>query len=180
MTMEDGETMQEHINKIKGLKDKIQSMGGTIQEEDVLTVLLSSLPETYETLVIALESQGDLLTENQVIVHLLHEEARRKLGSLKEGNAFIMQRQLLGAQKNSKGKKTFTIDKSKDTCHACGKRGHWAYECRNKNSTKKKYTEDKKEGQANEAEVLDAFYASEDKKTTTTTWYIDSGTSEHL
>src|SRR3979411_743647 len=106
MKMYEGDSMQEHINKIKGLQDKITSMGGKLEEEDILTVLLSSLPESYETLVISLESQ-DPLTEKQVIIRLLHEEARRKgnqLESSKEGEAFIMQKQFQGAQKNSKGK----------------------------------------------------------------------------
>ena len=88
-----------------------------------------------------------------------------------------MQKQ--GAQKNSKGKKSSMIDKSKDICHACEKVGHWANECRSKNSTKKKNKKDSKEDHANDAEVLDAYYASEDN-TTTTTQYIDSGASEHL
>ena len=184
MKMQEGDHMQDHINKIKSLQDKLESMGGNLQDEDVLTVLLASLPESYETLVITLESQAEI-TEQQVIVRLLQEEARRKEtheGSSKEGEAFYMQKQFPGVKKNSKGKKTQQIDKSKDTCHACGKVGHWANECRNKHSKKnKKYKKNNQEGQANEAEVLDAFFTSNiSKKVPTTTWYIDSGTSEHL
>ena len=92
MKMQEGDSMQDHINKIKALQDKLESMGGNLQEEDVLTVLLASLPESYETLVISLESQGEI-TETQVITRLLQEEARRKENLLdstkKEGKAFF-------------------------------------------------------------------------------------------
>ena len=134
-------------------------------------------------MVITLESQGEI-TEYQVITQLLQEKAKRKetlLESSKEGEAFIMQKQSQGSKKNSKGNKNSQPNKSKDTCRACGKVGHWANECRSKHSKKKNAKKNNQELQANEAEVLDAFFASEDtKKVTTTTWYIDSRTSEHL
>ena len=92
MKIQEGDSMQEHINKIKALQDKLQSVGGNLQEEDVLAILLSSLPESYETLMISLESQEEI-TKKQVIVRLLKEEARRienQQGPSKEVEAFYI------------------------------------------------------------------------------------------
>jgi hypothetical protein len=183
MKMQEGDSMQEHINKIKSLQDKLESMGATLQEEDVLTVLLASLPETYETLVIALESAGDNLTEQQVIVRLLQEEARRKENALsngkKEGEAFLTTKgKFKGIPKAQKktGSGSGPLDKSKDKCHSCGKVGHWAKDCRSKQSYDKKVT--KASSEANEVHALDAFMTV--GTSSGNPWYIDSGASEHF
>src|SRR5579871_4516059 len=155
-------------------------MGGNLQEEDVLAVLLASLPESYKTLMLTLEAQPEI-TVKHIISCLLQKETRRKQGlpgsSKNEGEAYFMQKQNSNNKKNPKGKGNSNIDKSKDTCHTCGKIGHWANEYRSKKGKPKKNNQD---GQANEAEVLEAFYASEDTTKSSTIWYIDSGTSEHL
>src|SRR5579871_6418566 len=180
LKMQEGDSIQDHINKIKLYQDKLEAMGGNLQEEDVLAVLLASLPESYETLMLTLEAQPEI-TVKHVISHLLQEETRRKQGlpgsSKNEGEAYFMQKQNFNNKKNPKGKGNFNIDKSKDTCNACGKIGHWANKCRSKKGKPKKNNQD---GQANEAEVLQAFYTSEDTMKSSTIWYIDSGTSEHL
>jgi hypothetical protein len=179
--MREGDKMQDHINLIKALQDKLEAMGGQLQDEDVLTALLLSVPESYSPLVIALETQGDTLTEGQVITYLLEEEARRhenQLTAKKEGEAFIMQQSNGKTSLPSGNKINSAIDKSKHTCHYCGKKGHWASECRRKLFNKKNGKKNQAE-QANDAEEVDAFFASHISKTPTT-WYIDSGTSQHL
>src|SRR5579871_1750722 len=129
---------------------------------------------------LTLEAQPEI-TVKHVISHLLQEETRRKQGlpgsSKNEGEAYFIQKQNSNNKKNPKGKGNSNINKSKDTCHACGKIGYWANECRSKKGKPKKNNQD---GQANEAEVLEAFYVSEDTMKSSTIWYIDSGTSEHL
>src|SRR5579871_5396713 len=116
-----------------------------------------------------------------IISHLLQEDTRRKQGlpgsSKNEGEAYFMQKQNYNNKKNPKGKGNSNINKSKDTCHACRKIRHWANECRSKKGKPKKNNQD---GQANEVEVLEAFYVSKDTTKSSTIWYIDSGTSEHL
>ena len=178
--MQEGDSIQDHINKIKLYQDKLEAMGGNLQEEDVLAVLLASLPESYETLMLTLEAQPEI-TVKHVISCLLQEETRRKQGlpgsSKNEGEAYFMQKQNSNNKKNPKGKGNSNINKSKDTCHACGKIRHWANKYRSKKGKPKKNNQD---SQANEAEVLEAFYVSEDTTKSSTIWYIDSGISKYL
>src|SRR5579871_5656546 len=180
LKMQEGDSIQDYINKIKLYYDKLEVISGNLQEEDVLAVLLASLPESYKTLILTLEAQPEIIVKH-IISHLLQEETRRKQGlpgsSKNEGEAYFIQKQNSNNKKNPKGKGNSNIDKSKDTCHACRKIGHWANECRSKKGKPKKNNQD---SQANEAEVLEAFYISEDTTKSFTIWYIDSRISEHL
>src|SRR5579871_1761670 len=110
---------------------------------------------------LTLEAQPEIMVKH-IISHLLQEETRRKQGlpgsSKNEGEVYFMQKQNSNNKKNPKGKGNSNIDKSKDTYHVCGKIGHWANECRNKKEKPKKNNQD---SQANEAEVLETFYTSE-------------------
>src|SRR5579871_3054541 len=102
-------------------------MSESLQEEDILAVLLASLPESYETLILILEAQPEIMVKH-IISYLLQEETRRKQdlpGSSKnKGEAYFIQKQNSNNKKNPKGKGNSNIDKSKDTCYACGKIGH--------------------------------------------------------
>src|SRR5579871_4417025 len=101
--MQEGDSIQDHINKIKLYQDKLEAMGGNLQEEDILAVLLASLPESYETLMLTLEAQPKI-TVKHVISCLLQEETRRKQGlpgsSKNEGEAYFMQKQNSNNKKN--------------------------------------------------------------------------------
>ena len=175
LQMDENDSVQEHLNQIKTIQHTLEAMGGVVQAEDMLTIIITSLPPSYEPLVMTLEALGDTLTEEQIITHLLQEEVRRNQStSKKDGEAFMLQRQNAGAHKYS-NKKSGRKDKSKDTCHKCSKKGHWAKECLSGDGRGK----GSKMNQANDVEVLDVFFASteKDKKSI---WYIDSGASEHI
>src|SRR5579871_2721857 len=139
--MQEGDSIQDHINKIKLYQDKLEAMGGNLQEEDILAVLLASLPESYETLMLTLEAQPEI-TVKHIISCLLQEETRRKQGlpgsSKNEGEVYFIQKQNSNNKKNPKGKRNSNINKSKDICYACGKIRYWTNEYRSKKGKPKK------------------------------------------
>ena len=61
-TMSEGETMMEHINKMRSLAEQITSVGAQVSDDDLVATLLCSLPESNNNLIVALESGADDLT----------------------------------------------------------------------------------------------------------------------
>ncbi|CAI5724827.1 unnamed protein product [Peronospora destructor] len=58
--MDDGDDMQEHINKLKTLAEQLDAAGPPVSEDDLVITLLSSLWESYQFLITALESHTHL------------------------------------------------------------------------------------------------------------------------
>jgi hypothetical protein len=77
ITATDG--MASHIAKLKNMYDKLYDIGGKVDEADHVLVLLSSLPDTYNNVVVALETGRKLedLKYAYITTTLLHEEQRR-------------------------------------------------------------------------------------------------------
>ena len=70
--------MLEHINRMKSLAGQLESVGATVTEEDQVTTLLCSLPDSYNNLIIALGSRAEDLTMDVLVARLLHEEHKWK------------------------------------------------------------------------------------------------------
>ncbi|TPX52978.1 hypothetical protein PhCBS80983_g06386 [Powellomyces hirtus] len=81
MVMEDGDGMLEQLGAI----------GAKVDSEGIITTLLYSLPQSFELLIVSLESRADDLTLEFLTARLLHEETCRSEGqdgSGKDGRAF--------------------------------------------------------------------------------------------
>ncbi|KAH9095789.1 hypothetical protein LEN26_017690 [Aphanomyces euteiches] len=76
--MVEGSDMLKHINEMKTLSEQLEAVGAPVSEEDLVTTLLSSLPESYEVLITVLESRSDALSWEFVTSRLFHEEMKRK------------------------------------------------------------------------------------------------------
>src|SRR3984957_13985046 len=78
MRLEDGMSMQQHINNIKNVVDQLKSIGSPVTDDDIAVVLLNSLNGKYDSLVVALESRPpEELTSSLIAARLLQEERRR-------------------------------------------------------------------------------------------------------
>jgi hypothetical protein len=51
--------MEQHVTTMQDLVDKLTALGEEIKDHLFVAMLLSSLPETYSTLITALESRPD-------------------------------------------------------------------------------------------------------------------------
>ena len=69
--------MQDHINQIHKLANRLASISSPVSKEDILLVLLTSLPSMYDNVVVALKTKSSALTVDLVTSALLNEERRQ-------------------------------------------------------------------------------------------------------
>ncbi len=82
--------MLTHINMVKALADQLRSIEVNIENEDVYMVLLMSLPPSFDTLVISLESMSTKDVDLQfIITRLLHKVSKRKENESMENGALL-------------------------------------------------------------------------------------------
>ena len=70
--------MESHLKHMKELTDKLVAIDAPITEEDQVVTLLGSLPQSYSTLVTALEARVDDIKLDFVQQALIHEELKLK------------------------------------------------------------------------------------------------------
>ena len=103
-------SMATHVNKVKELAQELKAVGVAVEKEDIILVLLDSLPEQYKMVKSSLKSQRDLSVE-LVCSRLKEEEHDLGLeGAKAEEKVFF-----------SSGKRGGTAGIQ---CHNCGKFGH--------------------------------------------------------
>jgi len=117
LRLKDNECMQNHIKAMTEIFDELAVVDTPLSNEDKVIYLLSSLPESYNTLVTALEVNEDVPKMEIVTERLLFEE--QKIKSQLKGEVSC-EGVLLSKQKNKKGPK----------CYNCGKIGHIKVNCR--------------------------------------------------
>lgn len=139
--MKEGESITEHLKRMKELTDQLGAIGAVIEEEDQIVTLLGSLPSSYATIVTALETKFDNLTLQFVQQALINEEQKRmsadgNYGGAASGGASAMSTQIGGdMQSNSK---TVRTDRSNSwRCYNCGKEGHIKRDCPSKTKRNK-------------------------------------------
>ena len=142
MSMGVDESMSEHINKMKELAGQLEAVGASITEEDQVATLLCSLPDSYDSLITALESRAGDLSLEFVTARLLHEEHKRKetIPTSEGGEKALLSTKY--DQVNPRNPKP----KRKGKCHNCGIPGHWARECRKPKKEKSGEVKGKKDG----------------------------------
>lgn len=130
LKMEEGAPIQEHINDFNKLDQSLKDIGITLTDMLRMTILLASLPPTYENIVTAIESYIEANTDPSDPTHgpdfdyvtrrLLNEERRRKLNS-PENDAALVVRSFKGRH----------ADPANITCYGCGQKGHYRNKCPN-------------------------------------------------
>lgn len=135
----DGHSMIEHLNNFKGLVNQLTKIDMKIDDELQALLLLSSLPESWDTLVVTLSNSAPegKLTMDTVSDNILGEEARRMERDESihpEANVVDNpgRNETRGRSKSrnphqSRGK---SKSRSKITCYYCGKIVHKKMECR--------------------------------------------------
>lgn len=182
--MKEGETITEHLKRMKELTDQLSAIGAVIEEEDQIVTLLGSLPPSYATIVTALETKMDSLTLQFVQQSLVNEEQKRVQANgstsvAPPGAASAMQTQVRGDPQPE------GIDRSKWKCFKCGKEGHLKRNCpklKNKNQTHKAKQMTCEDNENSESANESAFVVRENQneKVKQIEWLIDSGASKHM
>ena len=191
----EGTPIVEHLNEIKSIVNQLAAMKITFDDELQALLLLSSLPKSWETLVVTVSNStlDGVVTMSQVTSSLLNEETRRKSSGSSHSEALVMENRGRGRSKSkaphnrdkSRGRSS-SISKKDVECYYCPKKGHMKRECRKlkfKEQNKEKNSEKK---QNDTAVVTDGELmiirddASINMISQEMDWVIDSGASFHV
>ncbi|CAL2254439.1 unnamed protein product [Prunus armeniaca] len=196
----DGRSVTEHLSDFQGLINLLMNMKMVLDDELQALVLLSSLPDSWDTLVVSLSNSAPqgVLTLDIVKDSMFNEEARRKEQSVvAESEALVSEyrgrtnnrkfhrrdKSKVRSRDGSRGRSKTRKDLE---CYHCGGIGHMKRECRlfkreqdrgNEKSDARHTTATTSGG--NEVIILcgDGFvnFSSQD-----TCWIMDSGASFHV
>ena len=78
LRMKDGDSVTEHMNVFNTVVSQLSSIDTKISDEDKCISLLCSLPDSWDSLVIAIGSNATALQFDEIVSALLTEEMRRK------------------------------------------------------------------------------------------------------
>ena len=155
--MKEGMPVQQHLKHMKELADQLAAIGAAIPVEDQMVTLLGSLPQSYSTLVTALEAQVDDLTLQFVQQALINEEQKRtgsssKVSEVSDGSCSAMlyrTHSYAGSSNANKAFRKFSGDYAQPNqpyaapvgelrkgrkpvqCYSCGMFGHIKRNCPN-------------------------------------------------
>lgn len=173
---EDG-SMADHLSQIAMLISRLVSIGEKMADHWLVAIILSSLPESYNMLIMSFESRAeDELTLDFVKGRLLDEWRRRC-----EENRLPEQSQ-----------KVLLSGKPKQKCHYCGKEGHFRRDCRKlkQDQEKRRSDEGYEESNARRSDYRQKANKVESvneevcfglfDKAVGDVWYLDSGCTSHM
>ncbi|VFQ80312.1 unnamed protein product [Cuscuta campestris] len=199
----DGDSIVVHMNEFQGVVNQLAGMKMKLEDELQALLLLSSLPDSWDTLVVSLSNSAPegKMTMEMVKASLLNEEARRKeSGYPSQSEANVIPESSRG---RSKSRNPHHRDKSRGRsesrkrdfiCHYCQKPGHIERFCRKKKRDMFRERKDKNENskQKPEEKNTTALASSDDDlfvigdhgllnvACDDCTWVIDSGASYHI
>eukprot|EP00253_Pinus_taeda_P020962 PITA_20962 len=78
LRMKDGDSMTEHLNAFNTVVSQLASVNIKISDEDKCINLLCSIPDSWDSLVIAIGSNATALHFDEIVSSLLMKEMRRK------------------------------------------------------------------------------------------------------
>ena len=178
MKLEPGDDLQQHLKTFVEIFDALAVVGDAMEEEDRVISVLASLPDTYSTLVTALEAAEKVPSWEVMTERLLHEETKaRTAGEVSS----VEEKSLI-----TKGKGNVRNFR----CFECNKIGHMRRNCNIFKERMKNSKYNKSKFSANTARNR---YISDDEvvlststvsaltsKVNLNSFIIDSGATQHM
>ena len=184
----EGTRMQTHINYITGLAEQLNAIGATVTDDDIGMTLLTSLPDSYDPLIMALESRPiNELTSEFIAGRLLEEEKRRQESAnpigIRTSETVLLSNQSSAGFKRNVQKCTF-CKRTNHTEAECYRKHGWpaGHPLSNKPNVANLTVTKGTEGTSNDISQNDdytAFTVNMGHDLTKNEWLIDSGASAH-
>ncbi|KAI5637067.1 gag-polypeptide of LTR copia-type domain-containing protein [Phthorimaea operculella] len=160
MKLNQMESMEAYVSKISELSQQLTDIGSPLDDDFVAVIMLSGLPDSYDPLIMALESTNTTLTSEKVKSRLLQEQSRR---DDKTENSDLG---ALAVQKRNDG---YGV-----RCHRCKKIGHMKKDCPRNN--KDKNSKKKAPAPYQHRSLFTALSGNLKKDE----WHMDSGATNHM
>ena len=174
---QDEDDMSKHIEKLRDVISEMEAVGIEMTDEEISTVLLESLPPSYNSLLAAFDITGTSLTPDSICRQLLQMELREKQRKTPDGNDEERQRTLFVNQNNKK------YGRFNGNCHYCKTRGHKSKDCWKKaNELKRKNSRNNycDEGSPSERVTVLFSKVANNSEEENEDWLIDSGATSHI
>ncbi|GFZ09851.1 PAM68-like protein [Actinidia rufa] len=134
LKMEKGGSLMEHMNVFNGYLDQLRKVDVKIDEEDKALLLLTSLPDSYDTLVTTLLYGKDTVSLEQVKSSLVFH-CTQKRSSFEDGESAALAVQSGNRGKKSDGRSGWSNGSSSSSrgkgvqCYYCKEFGHVKRDC---------------------------------------------------
>ena len=135
LKLKEGRSVAEHLSEFQDLVNQMVTMKLIIDDELQALLLLSSLPDSWETLVVSLSNYAPngVLQLAMVKDSLFNEETRRKDMGKNNAQALVIENRGRSNTRNSKGRgksRSQLESKGKFKCFYCDKEGHVKRNCK--------------------------------------------------
>eukprot|EP00253_Pinus_taeda_P015060 PITA_15060 len=184
LRMKDVDSVTEHLNAFNTVVSQLAYVDITISDECKCISLLCSLPDSWDSLVIAIDNNAIALHFDEIVSSLLIEEMRRRNMESQNGDALSVRGQSQNKNKNksSSGRSKSPGKLVKVVCWKCGKEGHFKSDYKSKAPNKGKGSNDalSVEVKTTSDEGGHVYLASSSTHVDHEAWLIDSGSSFHF
>jgi hypothetical protein len=183
LRMKHGDSVTKNLNDFNIVVSQLLSVDIKISDEDKCISLLCSLPDSWDSLVVAIGSNTTTLSFDDGVSSLLLEEMKKKNMEGK-GKAALFARGR--SQERNRSNSSSGISKSPrkfiKVCWRCGKEGHYNKKCRSKTVERGKGSKDapSTEEKTSKEEGGDVYLASSRTHVDHEAWMVDSNTSFHM
>jgi transposase InsO family protein len=109
--------MEDYVNDIQSTSQALLSIKAGLDDEFIAIIMLAGLTENYNPLVMTLEHSSINITTETVMAALLKENQRKNTTEIEQDSALM-------SNKSSRKKDII--------CHLCKKKGHFKWQCREK------------------------------------------------
>src|SRR5882762_1953369 len=125
--------MRAHLNKLQTMREDLASMGASIVDEDFTSIILGSIPPSYDTYIAAITATSTLLnqvlTPTNLIDAISDEADRRAIKNPKSKKDEHDAAFVAGQPKRGGGNSGSKKSKKDVECFNCHKKGHLKRDC---------------------------------------------------
>lgn len=177
MKKDSNTSMAKYLNDFTCKAEQLTEAGINIPDDLLSIMLLSSLPEEFESFTVAIESRDEIPNINSLKIKLLEEEARQterdgrseKARKNDTGDEALLTKTTKHTNSRMNKNKNKSQPKFTGKCYECGKIGHKGADC---------YTKKKRDAKAKD-DAMTAI-ACNTKIEKSNIWCLDSAATKHM